>query len=285
MSLPLSPSSCIRPPVGGSLTLRGATWKPDFLANPVELSNAVFHFDESAGHWDPVSFSYGPGAWLRHAGHTCEPALRLRNACLISRWISAELGSRRASGCHPWGRQTGTLLSSLLARLRPGSTPKWPKLEGTLHANALALGPVTLMDGDASLRVKTDGAEIDLSMPAFSADTSCGRKAFWPTTSRNTNKGPIRPGERRRSRPTAGDELVGKPDRRHRRVELAGFADRDLAASAKGSIHFDWRHGSVTAAGDVELRPPWFDSIAGRPTRRRQRRDHPEAESAPTRRP
>ena len=38
-------------------------------------------------------------------------------------------------------------------------------------------------------------------------------------------------------------------------VELAGFADRDLAASAKGSIHFDWRHGSVTATGDVETPP------------------------------
>ncbi len=29
------------------------------------------------------------------------------------------------------------------------------------------------------------------------------------------------------------------------RVDLSGFTEKDLSESAKGSLHFDWRHGSV----------------------------------------
>jgi hypothetical protein len=38
-------------------------------------------------------------------------------------------------------------------------------------------------------------------------------------------------------------------------VELSGFTDKDLAASAKGAIHFDWRKGSVTSVA-ADLEPP-----------------------------
>jgi len=38
-------------------------------------------------------------------------------------------------------------------------------------------------------------------------------------------------------------------------VELAGYTDRDLAASAKGSLHFDWRNGAVAGSGDLEVPP------------------------------
>ena len=37
-------------------------------------------------------------------------------------------------------------------------------------------------------------------------------------------------------------------------VQLVGFTDRDLAASARGSLHFDWRHGAIEAS-DVETPP------------------------------
>jgi hypothetical protein len=36
-------------------------------------------------------------------------------------------------------------------------------------------------------------------------------------------------------------------------IELSGFTDQDLASSARGSLHFDWRRGGITDAGDAEL--------------------------------
>jgi len=40
-------------------------------------------------------------------------------------------------------------------------------------------------------------------------------------------------------------------------VKLAGFAGSDLASSAKGTLHFDWKKGSITghapAAADESL--------------------------------
>ena len=38
------------------------------------------------------------------------------------------------------------------------------------------------------------------------------------------------------------------------KVELSGFTDRDLAASAKGAVHFDWRRGIIEDdAGTTEV--------------------------------
>jgi hypothetical protein len=31
------------------------------------------------------------------------------------------------------------------------------------------------------------------------------------------------------------------------KIELSGFTDRDLASSAKGTVHFEWRHGMAAA--------------------------------------
>jgi hypothetical protein len=30
------------------------------------------------------------------------------------------------------------------------------------------------------------------------------------------------------------------------KIELSGFAGKDLASSAKGNLHFEWRHGALT---------------------------------------
>ena len=52
------------------------------------------------------------------------------------------------------------------------------------------------------------------------------------------------------------------------KIELAGFTAQDLAASAKGSLHFDWRHGSLAPAhgsNPVPCRPRPFRPL-DRPT-------------------
>jgi len=38
---------------------------------------------------------------------------------------------------------------------------------------------------------------------------------------------------------------LGGPLNINGKVELSGFTGADLASSAKGSLHFDWKHGSM----------------------------------------
>jgi len=36
-------------------------------------------------------------------------------------------------------------------------------------------------------------------------------------------------------------------------IELSGYTGDDLAGSAKGTMHFEWRHGAVAGAADKQL--------------------------------
>ena len=54
----------------------------------------------------------------------------------------------------------GTLLSTVIARLTPSSTRTWPAFQGTMKADSLVLGPVTLENLVADLKVSSATAEI-----------------------------------------------------------------------------------------------------------------------------
>ena len=74
-------------------------------------------------------------------------ARRLRRAPALPAALQLQFGALDAAvlqtaflGAH----ERGTLLSTLLDRLRPTAAPAWPQLEGTVKAESLILGPVTL---------------------------------------------------------------------------------------------------------------------------------------------
>ena len=46
--------------LSGTVTLRNADWKADYLASPVEIAQATLHVGNAELRWDPVLFSYGP---------------------------------------------------------------------------------------------------------------------------------------------------------------------------------------------------------------------------------
>ena len=239
----------------GTVTLHGATWKPTFLANPVELSNAVLHADDSGARWDPVAFSYGPvrgSATLQPrpvcaAADECPPVFTIDFGSLdASALQAAMLGARKP----------GTLLSSLLTRLRPGTAPSWPELEGTVRANSFILGPVTLSSAQVSVQIQPDRIEIR----SLDAGLLGGRIHA---------EGNIEPGEKPIYKLNGQFEQLnaanlgrllgmnwsGNPIGGDGEVELAGFTDIDLAASAKGSLHFEWKHGAIAGSGDTEVPP------------------------------
>jgi len=86
----------------GTVTLRNANWKADFLASHVLISQATLHLDNTALRWDPVVFFYGPvkGTASLNLPASCDVAA----SCLpIFRYTSA-IWTRASCKRHFWAR-------------------------------------------------------------------------------------------------------------------------------------------------------------------------------------
>ena len=238
------------------MTLHNANWKAGYLANHVEIAQATLHFDNGDLRWDPVIFSYGPVKGTGSldlpsrcaAPQPCIPQFEVQFGELdLSALQSALLGAR----------EPGTLLSTLIARLRSSnrsSAPAWPQLEGTAKADSLVLGPVTLREASATLRILQDGAEIT----ALDAGLLGGR-VHGSGTLRTAGTDQGKPaytmeGRFEKLSPPAVGQLIGLrwsggAFDADGKLDLAGLTDKELAASAKGALHFEWRHGAINAQG------------------------------------
>ncbi len=241
--------------MSGTVTLRTATWKADFLANPVQITAATLRVDNTGERWDPVEFRYGPvwGTAMFQLPARCEP----ESSCPPTFGVRFEsLDSAVLEAAILGARRSDTLLSNLLARLRPENAPGWPELEGTVQAHEFTLGPVTLNDAATSLRIGAGRTEItaldaDLLGGRIHATGSVtpGEKPVYRLEGSFTGLNAVGTGQLL-GMTWAGNGLDGTGQ-----VELAGFTAEDLGASAKGMLHFDWRHGSVSEANDVEFPP------------------------------
>lgn len=242
--------------LNGTVTLRSANWKANFLAHPVEISQATLHLGGGEIRWDPVAFAYGPVKGtasltvpLNCTGpDPCPPRFQLRFGRLDAATLqSTILGAP----------QKGTLLSELLDRLRPSSAPPWPRLEGSVGADELVLGPVTLEQPAAELSVSPTGAEITsfganllggsvhgsgtFSRPASDEDTPA-----YALDCRLENLNSSAVGQ------LIGQSWSGGQLNANGRIELSGYSDRDFASSAKGTVHFDWKRGAWTPAAETD---------------------------------
>lgn len=233
----------------GTVTLHNANWKADFLANHLEISEATLHLGQGELLWDPVVFSYGPvkGTGSLSLPVECEPGQKCPPTFTVQFGdLNAGVLQAAILGAH----EPGTLLSTLIARLRPSdAAAAWPPLEGSVKAESLVLGPVTLHGAIATLRILPSGAEIrDLD-----ADLLGGHLHGGGTLTTAANQG--KPGytlEGRFDKLSAasvgqllGASWSGSNFNAEGRIELSGFTDMDLATSAKGTLHFDWQHGSI----------------------------------------
>ncbi len=239
----------------GTVSLRNANWKSDFLANPVEISTATLHLVDGGVSWDPIVFSYGPVKGTAVLGppgacdvtKDCSPRFDLRFGTLDAAALQAAI-----LGAH----EPGTLLSTLIARLRPSSAPLWPTLEGTVQADALLLAPVTLTNLSVSVRILPAGAEIS----SLDASVLGGQVHGTGSLSAKDKPSYNLQGSFEKLNAAQVGQLLGMAwsggglDGAGQ-VELSGFTDKDLAASAKGTLHFEWRHGSV-AGGTIPPVPP-----------------------------
>jgi hypothetical protein len=254
----LSPTAVPLPPafpadiLTGTVILRNATWKVDYLVNPVEISQATLHLASGEFRWDPVVFSYGPVKGTASltllaacdAPQPCPPHFELQFGELDAAVLQAAF-----LGAH----ERGTMLSTLIQRLRSKATPAWPSLEGTVKADSLNLGPVTFHQPVATLHTLADGASITAFDAALLGGRVHGTGKYHAAATANDKPSYALDAQLNKLSPSAVGQLLGLHFSggtfdANGRIELAGFTAEDLTASAKGALHFDWQHGSVAAA-------------------------------------
>jgi len=236
----------------GIIVLHNANWMAGYLNNRVEISAATLHLGNDEARWDPVVFSYGP---VKGTASLTVP-IRCAAPQQCAPQFALQFGSLNASDLQATvlgAREPGTLLSTLIARLRP-STPSpasfWPQFEGKVKAESLILGPVTLREATATLRTLPDSAEItglDATMlggRVHGAGTlKSGDKPAYALTGHFEKLSPAAVGQ------LMGLRFTGTSFNADGMIDLSGFTDADLANSVKGTLRFDWRHGSVAGAG------------------------------------
>ena len=247
----------------GTVTLRNANWRADYLANHVEISEATLHLDNGDVSLDPVAFSYGllKGRASLAIPLDC-PADQLApeaapQPCPVN--FEMHFGDLDAGALETallGARQKGTLLSDLIDRFDPSKAPPWPQLEGTVNADSLVLGPVELQHLSAAVRILAASAQItSLDANLFGGTVSASGSLLKPATTEDkpdyTFEGDFEKLNAADVGRLMGLGWAGQPLSGHGKVELSGYTDRDLAASAKGTLHFEAHNGAIAA-----LKPP-----------------------------
>jgi hypothetical protein len=254
--LPTAPSDIL----AGTVTLRNANWKADYLLNPVEISQAALHLAAGETHWDPVVFSYGPVKGTASvtlpavcdAPQPCPPQFELQFGALDAAVLqTAFLGARKP----------GTLLSTLLERLRPAAATAWPRLEGTVRAESLLLGPVTLHEPVATVSTLANQATITAFDAGLLGGRVHGNGALQTASSAKDKPAYAFEGQFENLSPSAIGQLLGLRCSGglfggNGKIELSGFTGDDLAASAKGALHFEWHQGAIAATSASAPIPP-----------------------------
>jgi AsmA family len=246
---PVQPAKDSADNLSGTITLHDATWKPDYLARSVAISQAVLQLDGDEARWDPIDFSYGPVKAVA--------SLTLPTACgadqLCAAHFDLQFGSLDAGELQSailGARPHTSLFEDLIDRLHLSSAPAWPALDGTVKAASLKLGPVTLDKPTAALKIDSTGARItslDARMLGgkFRAsgtftrpDTDQGRPTY-AFDARFTDLSAAAVGK------LLGMRFAGGPLEAEGKIEVSGVTPGELAESAKGTLHFGWRRGAV----------------------------------------
>ena len=247
----------------GTVTLHNATWKADYLANRVEISQATLRLGGDELRWDPVAFSFGPvkGTAVLTVPNVC-PTSEEAAACRPHFQVQfTRLDAAALQAALLGAQEHGTLLSTLINRLHLSSPPVWPQMEGTIEAGTLLLGPVTLQAPSVSLRISPEGAELsDLKADVLGGRLSGSGALHRSSTDPNTPDYTLDCHFDKLSAPAVGQllglEWSGGTLNADGKVDLSGFTGKDLAQSAKGDLHFEWLRGTMPApAAEIQDDP------------------------------
>ena len=260
----------------GTVTLRNANWKADFLASHVQIAEATLHLDGANLRWDPVAFSYGPVKGTVNLSVPLDCPAELAVPCPVQFQMQfGDLDAATLESALLGAQEESTMLSDLIDRLHPSASPPWPALEGTVQADSLTLGPVTLQGVSAALRVLPTGVEItNLDAGLFGGSIHLAGSLLKPASDQDkpayTFDGDFQKLDVNAIGALLGLRWAGAPLNGNGKIELTGYTGEDLAASAHGALHFECRRGAIgnqpsesSKAGPVPAALGRFDRWTG----------------------
>ena len=250
----------LEPPVHDTLTgtvnIRNANWKADYLAGHVVVNQATLHIENGDLRWDPLDFTYGPlkATASLTLPSVCAPEQTPPAPCPAQFQLHfADVDAAALQSALLGAREKSTLLSDLIDRFHPSSAPPWPPLEGTVTADSLILGPVTLQGVSTSLRIVPTGAEISsLDASVLGGTVHLAGTLTKPATDRDKLAYSLSGDFQKLNAEDVGSLLglrwTGESLSGTGNLDLSGYTGDDLAASAKGVLHFEVRRGIIADA-------------------------------------
>ena len=257
--------------VRGTLVLRDANLRADYLVNHLQIAEATLHLGEGALQWDPVVFSYGPvkgTASVTWPLSCADVEAATPPKCVAH--FKAQFGTLDASTVEAaflGARQKSTLLSDLIDRLHPAAAPLWPVMEGTIAADSFAIGPVQLAKASATVKIEDDHADVsDLTGDILGGQVQASGILRWAADNQAGPSYAVEAHFDGVSAAALGQLLalrwLGGPIKADGKIALSGFTAKDLAASAQGTLDFDWRTGGMTGAKPLAHFNEWSGDAA-----------------------
>jgi AsmA family/AsmA-like C-terminal region len=262
------PEPPVRDTLTGTVNIRNANWKADYLAGHVVVNQATLHVENGDLRWDPVELAYGPlkATASLTLPSTCAPEQTPPTPCPAQFQLHFDdLDAAALQSALLGAKEKGTLLSDLIDRLHPSSAPPWPQLEGTVTADSLILGPVTLQEVSTSLRIVPTGAEISsLDASIFGGTVHLEGSLTKPATDRDKLAYSLSGDFQKLNAEDVGRLLglrwTGAALSGNGNLDLSGYTGDDLAASANGTLHFEARRGTIadarTLTTGTQFKPP-----------------------------
>jgi hypothetical protein len=252
----ITPEPPVRDTLTGTVDIRNANWKADYLAGHVVVNDATLHIENGDLRWDPVDLTYGPlkATASLTVPSACMPEQTPQSPCPANFQLHfADLDAAALQSALLGAKEKGTLLSDLIDRLHPSSAPSWPPLEGTVTADSLILGPVTLQGVSTSLRIVPTGAEISsLDASVFDGTLHLAGSVTKPITDRDKLAYSLGGDFQKLNAADVGRLLglrwTGGALSGNGNLDLSGYTGDDLSASAKGTLHFEVRRGIIADA-------------------------------------
>ncbi len=245
----------------GTVTVRNANWKADYLANHLQITDAILHLDPGVLRWDPVTFTYGTlkGTATITLPQGCpqpaQPCPTPQKPTFTLTFADLDAASMQTAllGAH----ERGTLLSTLIDRLHPSTAPPWPKMQCAVTAATLVLGPVTLDHVSATLEMLSDGTNItSIDAGLLGGHVKLSGNLHKPGTDQDKPSysfaGNFENVDAKALGQLLGLHWTGSSINGNGKVDLTGYTHTDLATSAKGTMHIESRYGSIASVAKVQ---------------------------------
>jgi len=257
----------------GSLTVRHTEWSAAYLARPVvvtqgaaTVANGSVDFTGEFSYGNPKDAAKGlvRGSIALHAPSECAATVAAGGQCLPQVQVRfGALDGATLEAALLGAPEEPSLLSELMDRMRASDRAKWPAIALSVQAESLALGPATLEKPVAEIRFEEGAAVVKHWEAGLLGGTAegTGRIGWADDKPQYAFDGSFADLKAAALGAMLGGGWTGGPVSGSGEVRLSGRRMADLAASATGTVLFDWQRGAGLTVGNTAA--PQFDDWSG----------------------